>query len=254
MQNITPNAVSEHHNKPITSTFHSPEVHTVSEEVPQYMDEVYNWAYVDERNVEWLDRNIVFNVLLFGNGQRMKRAYIDRIRPGMRVWQVAHVYGDLIQCAADKVGPTGLFDITDVTPIQIRHTHRKIGHLPQASIHHTDAADWQGKDYDLTCSFFLMHEVPDEKKTEIINRMLQSIKPDGEIMFVDYHRPAAWNPVGWILRVVNAKLEPFAEALWNKEMKDFADPELADQFTWTKRTIFGGVYQMVYLKRKNPQS
>ncbi len=253
MQNITTSeiAASEHHKatssnvSTIQTTPATPEEH-----LPQYMDEVYNWAYVNERNVEWLDRNLVFNVLLFGNGPRLKRAYLERLKPGMNIWQVAHVYGDLVQKVAEKVGPTGHFDITDVATIQINHTKRKIGHLPYVSIHHTDAADWQGQNYDLTCSFFLMHEVPDNKKTEIINRMLTSIQPNGEIVFVDYHRPAAWNPVGWLLRWVNAKLEPFAEALWHKEIKEFADPQLAEQFTWEKRTFFAGVYQAVYLKRK----
>ena len=253
MQNITTSeiAASEHH-KATSSNVSTPQTipATPEEHLPEYMDEVYNWAYVNERNVEWLDRNLVFNVLLFGNGPRLKRAYLERLKPGMNIWQVAHVYGDLVQKVAEKVGPTGHFDITDVATIQINHTKRKIGHLPYVSIHHTDAADWQGQNYDLTCSFFLMHEVPDDKKTEIIDRMLASIQPDGEIVFVDYHRPAAWNPVGWLLRWVNAKLEPFAEALWHKEIKEFADPQLAEQFTWEKRTFFAGVYQAVYLKRK----
>ncbi len=252
MQNITSEITSaEHHNKATqaaNTTNSSPAA--TSEQLPEYLDDVYNWAYVNERNVEWLDRNVVFNVLLFGNGPRLKRAYIDHIQPGMRVWQVAHVYGDLVNNAAEKVGSNGQFDITDIATIQINHTKRKIGHLPQVAIHHIDAAQWQGKNYDLTCSFFLLHEVPDNKKTEILNQMLRSIEPNGQLVFVDYHRPALWNPVGWLLRWVNAKLEPFAEALWHKEIKDFADPALADQFVWHKRTFFGGVYQAVYAEYK----
>ena len=252
MQNITSEITSaEHHNKATqaaNTTNSSPAA--TSEQLPEYLDDVYNWAYVNERNVEWLDRNVVFNVLLFGNGSRLKRAYIDHIQPGMRVWQVAHVYGDLVNNAAEKVGSNGQFDITDIATIQINHTKRKIGHLPQVAIHHIDAAQWSGKNYDLTCSFFLLHEVPDNKKTEILNQMLRSIEPNGQLVCVDYHRPALWIPVGWLLRWVNAKLEPFAEALWHKEIKDFADPALADQFVWHKRTFFGGVYQAVYAEYK----
>ena len=143
MQNITSEITSaEHHNKanpkatPVSSSPSS------SEQLPEYLDEVYNWAYVNERNVERLDRELVFNVLLFGNGPRLKRAYIDHIQPGMRVWQVAHVYGNLVIDAAEKVGSNGQFDITDIATIQINHTKRKIGHLPQVAIHHIDAAQW----------------------------------------------------------------------------------------------------------------
>ena len=163
-----------------------------SEAIPEYLEEVYNWAYIDEKNVQRLDRDWVFNGLLFGNGWRLKKAYLSRIQPGMRVWQVAHVYGKLVQDVAQKVGPNGQFDITDIAPIQIRQILSKVGDQPQVSIYQSDAATWTGKNYDVSCSFFLLHEVPDEKKTEIIHQVLNSIAANGQAIFVDYHRPAPW--------------------------------------------------------------
>ena len=82
--------------------------------VPDYMVEVYDWAYVDPKWVRALDHNWVVRVLLFFNDQRLMRMYLNEIEPGMRVWQVAHVYGDLVRRAAKKVGPQGLFFLTDV--------------------------------------------------------------------------------------------------------------------------------------------
>ncbi len=38
--------------------------------VPDYMLEVYDWAYVNSRNVRWLDRNLVVRTLLFAQDQR----------------------------------------------------------------------------------------------------------------------------------------------------------------------------------------
>ena len=64
--------------------------------VPTYMTEVYDWAYVDPKWVRALDHNWVVRVLLFLNDQRLMRAYLNEIKPGMRVWQLAHVYGDLV--------------------------------------------------------------------------------------------------------------------------------------------------------------
>lgn len=218
------------------------------EDVPQYMEEVYHWAYLNPRNVALLDRNLVFNGLLFGNGQRLIRAYLREIQAGMRVWQVAHVYGDVINQVAEKLGATGQLDLTDVTAAQIARAHGKIGHLPQASIFHSDAAHWQGRDYDVACSFFLLHEIPEDKKHAVVNRMIQAIQPAGKLIFIDYHRPKFWQPVGWILRLINIKTEPFSNALWHKEISEYADD--ADAFNWHKRTIFGGVYQIVTATRK----
>ena len=142
--------------------------------VPDYMTEVYDWAYVNPRQVRLLDRNIVVRILLFLNDQRLMRAYLNEITPGMRVWQVAHVYGDLVKRVAQKVGATGLFHLTDITPAQIEHGTRKLADMKWAKVIRSDAATFPAGagDYDLICSFFLLHEVPEEKKYKIVNNML----------------------------------------------------------------------------------
>ncbi|BEV73236.1 MULTISPECIES: rhodoquinone biosynthesis methyltransferase RquA [unclassified Paludibacterium] len=232
-------------------TKNPPELHDdfYYRDVPQYMTEVYDWAYVNPRHAAWLDRNLVVRVLLFGNDRRLMQAYLDRVRPGMKVWQVAHVYGDLVQRVARKVGPQGGFDLTDVTPVQIAHASRKLSQMPQARVVQADAADFRGEpDYDLIVSFFLLHEVPDNKKREIVDNMLDQLPRGARALFVDYHRPAAWQPIGWLLRWVNRCLEPFAMALWQHEIQEYARE--AGRFDWRKRTVFGGVYQIVEVTHK----
>ncbi|MDR2925958.1 MAG: rhodoquinone biosynthesis methyltransferase RquA [Azoarcus sp.] len=219
--------------------------------LPDYMTEVYNWAYVDPKKVRWLDRNLVVRVLLFFNDQRLIRAYLNEIREGMKVWQVAHVYGDLVKRVADKVGSRGIFHLTDVTPVQIEHAQQKLADKPWCKVMRRDAADFfgeEGVDYDLICSFFLLHEVPENKKYQIVNRMLELLPKGGKAIFVDYGRPAKWQPIRYILKVVNRLLEPFAEALWNNEIKHYARE--AEKFVWEKKTFFGGVYQCVTVRHK----
>lgn len=212
------------------------------------MSSVYDWAYVNPRYVRWLDRNAVVRTLLFGQDRRLMRAYLSQVEPGSRVWQVAHVYGDLVSLVADRIGPHGQFDLTDVTPIQVAHALPKLAGRPWARVIHRDAALWHApQPYALCASFFLLHEVPDAEKRAIVDRMLAQVAPGGQALFVDYHRPHPLHPVGWILRQVNRWLEPFAEALWTREIRDFAThPE---GFSWHKRTVFGGVYQIVLARR-----
>ena len=222
------------------------------EGVPAYMTEVYDWAYVDPKWVRALDHIWVVRILLFLNDQRLMRAYLNEIKPGMRVWQLAHVYGDLVTRAAQKVGPTGSFHLTDVTPIQIEHGHRKLDSMNWTKVIRSDAAAFDGVksvDYDLICSFFLLHEVPDEKKYEIVNNMLEKLPKGSKAVFVDYHNPAKWQPIRYILKLVNHYLEPFAEALWNNELCSYATN--AERFTWRKKTFFGGVYQCVVVEHKD---
>lgn len=220
--------------------------------VPAYMTEVYDWAYVNPKWVRALDRNWVVRVLLFLNDQRLMRAYLDEIKEGMRVWQLAHVYGDLVTRAARKVGPKGAFHLTDVTPIQVEHGIRKLAGMEWTKVIRSDAADF-GDDhatgYNLICSFFLLHEVPEEKKHEIVNNMLERLPKGSKIVFVDYHNPKKWQPIRYILKLVNFYLEPFAKALWNNEIQHYA--KNADNFVWRKKTFFGGVYQCVVVEHKN---
>lgn len=219
------------------------------EGVPDYMTEVYDWAYVNPRWVRALDRNVVVRTLLFLNDRRLMRAYLDEIREGMSVWQLAHVYGDLVIHAAKKVGARGVFHLTDVTPAQLEHGTRKLAGMPWTRVIRSDAAEFeapQATRYDLICSFFLLHEVPAEKKYQIVDNMLRQLAPGSKIVFVDYHRPAYWQPVRYILKLVNRYLEPFADDLWRHEIRHYASE--ADRFRWTKRTFFGGVYQCVIVE------
>ncbi|MDR0577660.1 MAG: rhodoquinone biosynthesis methyltransferase RquA [Candidatus Accumulibacter sp.] len=217
--------------------------------VPEYMTRVYDWAYVNPKWVRFLDNNWVVRILLFLNDGRLMRAYLNEIREGMRVWQVAHVYGDLVKHAAKKVGPGGAFHLTDVTPVQVEHGTRKLAGMGWTKVIRSDAASFAagvGDSYDLICSFFLLHEVPEEKKYEIVNHMLEKLPRGSKAVFVDYDNPAWWQPIRYILKVVNHYLEPFAETMWKNEIRHYANE--ADRFTWRKKSFFGGVYQCVVVE------
>ena len=218
-------------------------------DLPPYLIDVYAWAYIDPAHVAWLDRDLTVRILLFGQDHRLQRAYLDEIPADSRLWQVAHVYGNLVARVADKVGRGGRFLLTDVAPVQVAHGIVKLSGRPWAEVQVHDAAVWRCQaEFDRVGSFFLLHEVPDAEKRAIVERMLAALAPGGKALFVDYHRPAWWQPVGWLLRAVNAALEPFAHALWRHEIWQFAPhPE---RFTWRKRTFFGGIYQLVVAERR----
>lgn len=228
----------------------APKADPYYQDVPEYMTEVYDWCYVSPGRARLLDRNLVVKALLFGNDQRLMRAYLDLIKPGMKVWQVAHVYGDLLPRAADKVGPQGCFHVTDITPVQVEHGTQKLAGRPWARMFRHDAGSYcgEGMQYDLICSFFLLHEIPDAKKRQVLDHLLGLLPEGATLLLVDYHRPAWWQPVRWILKGVNAWLEPFASALWKHELSHFASQP--ERFCWEKRTLFGGVYQVVRVSRR----
>jgi len=209
----------------------------------------YRRIYAHPRWAARLDHNAVVRVLLFGQAARLTRTYLNEIAPGARMWQAAHVYGDQVVQVARRIGPSGFFELTDITPVQVAHARQKLAPYPWAQADCRDAAQFtSAAPFDIAGSFFLLHEVPDGKKRQIVDNMLAHLAAGGKAVFIDYHRPAAWHPARPLFSLINATLEPFARALWRHPIPHYATR--ATDFTWTTRTFFGGLYQCTVARRK----
>ncbi len=220
--------------------------------IPEYLVDVYSWAYVKPKNIDLLDNRLVYHTILFGQGWKLMRAYLEEIKPTDRVLQVAHVYGNIIRKLAEKVAVNGSLDIIDVVPHQLKRAAIKLKGVDgeeNIDMWLQDAGEYYSKQYDTIGIYFLLHEVPDPLKKRIIENALRVIdETDGQIVFIDYHNPSYFNPVRQILRFINFTLEPFANSMWEREIKDFTTK--TNQYEWKKTTYFGGVYQKVVVKKK----
>ncbi|NQU60417.1 MAG: class I SAM-dependent methyltransferase [Rhodospirillales bacterium] len=211
------------------------------------MHEVYEWAYVNPFNVYLLDRDWVVDTILFGNNGRLVRAFLKEISPGQRVLQSAHVYGDVIPKLATKIGPAGFLDIIDVVPVQADHAREKVKGMDHVRVRIADAADPGDDLYDVVSCFFLLHELPSDKKRAAVDALLDRVGPGGKAVFVDYHNPHRFHPLRWLLAGVFAWLEPFAAEMWQHAITDFA--ARAGDFRWQTKTFFGGLYQVTVATR-----
>jgi SAM-dependent methyltransferase len=216
-------------------------------DIPAYLKETYTWAYLSPRSLALLDRPLVVSAILWGNYRQLLRATLGEVQPGQRVMQPACVYGDFSPRLAAHIGPDGYLEVADVAPIQVANCRRKLKPYPQAAVRLRDAADAGSGAFDAVCCFFLLHELPDAYKRAVVDALLDCVGPGGKAVFVDYHRPHLRHPLKPVMNLVFETLEPFAKALWTREIRDFAGrPE---RFAWTKRTFFGGMYQMAVARR-----
>ena len=220
--------------------------------IPAYLREVYGWAYLNRTNAYLLDRDAVVSAILLGNNRRLRRALLCEIDPGQRVLHVAHVYGRLIPELAGRVGRSGRLDVIDLVPLQAALCRRKLRGLPQAHVRVADAARPGDGMYDAVTCFFLLHEIPDERKHAVVDALLARVVPDGRVVFVDYHRPARWHPLRGVMRGLMNWLEPFAESLWRHEIAEFASASGA--YRWEKQTLFGGLYQKTIAYRPSSRA
>lgn len=215
--------------------------------LPDYLVHTYSWAYLCPLSLRLLDRKLVVNGILWGNYHALVAAACTEFARGDQVLQAASVYGNLSSCLADQVGAEGFLDIIDVAPLQVAHCRQKLAGRRNVRVRVADAVNPQQRDYDGVCCFFLLHEIPDPEKREVVGALLAAVRPGGKVVFVDYHRPAWWHPLRPVMAAVFHWLEPFANGLVSRSIREFA--EEPQSFHWRETTRFGGLYQVVVATR-----
>jgi len=217
-------------------------------QIPQYLRDIYAWAYLHRLSPVIFDRGPVISAILWGNYRRLVHAALEELGPGLRALQPACVYGNLSRRIALTLGPEGHLDLCDVVPLQLNNCRRKLRSLENVSMFLRDAASPVAPIYDSVCCFFLLHEMPATPRRKAVACLLRAVKPGGKVVFVDYHKPHWANPLSLIMSAVLGCLEPFAMDLWRQDIAAIAGEAGAD-FDWSKTTYFGGLYQKVVAKR-----
>ena len=128
-------------------------------------------------------------------------------------------------------------------------TRKKLAEYANARVICGDAAAPPDGLYDLVISFFLLHEVPEDYKARIVDAALARLAPGGKVVFIDYAKPVGWHPMRPIMVKVFDWLEPFARALWSRDIYSYAGRQPAG-IVWRKTTYFGGLYQKVVAERR----
>jgi len=210
--------------------------------IPDYLREVYAWAYLNPRSVRLLDNRLVAAAILWGNYRRLSDAALAEFSPAMRVLQPACAYGDVTPRLAARLA-RGRLEVADVAPVQLRKVRPKLAMFPRTVLAQRDAADTPPGRFDAVNCFFLMHELPAAHRRRVIAALLAAVVPGGKVVFVDYHRPHRLHPLRPVMSLVFDALEPFAKDLWRHELREFAPP--GGRQVWTKHTYFGGLYQKV---------
>ena len=216
--------------------------------IPQYLHETYWWAYVHPKAVRLFERQWLVNLILWGNFAKLRDAALDSLGetlPG-KTLQVACVYGDFTPRLAARLAPDASLDVVDVLPIQLANLRRKLPAAAPVNLVNRDAADLGFADgsYERVVLFFLLHEVPLDVRKATLAEAMRVLKPDGELVIVDYHRPAAWHPLRSVMRWILRNFEPFAMDLWSHELAEW----LPAGASIRKETFYGGLYQKLVVR------
>jgi ubiquinone/menaquinone biosynthesis C-methylase UbiE len=222
--------------------------------IPAYLSETYWWAYLHPNSFWFFEREWVVNLILWGNMKRLTDEVLNEVpnQPFSRVLQVACVYGGFSKKLASKLGENGSsLDIADVATIQLDNVRGKLNGTRNVRFLHQDSASMSlpNNHYDETVVFFLLHEQPEEVRSNTVSEALRVTRPGGKVIFVDYHGPKWTNPLRYLMKPLLKWLEPFALDMWKIEIQDLVPAHLVTGEVQSQQ-YFGGLYQkQVFIRR-----
>lgn len=230
--------------------------------IPAYLEQDYWWAYVHPRAVHLFEREWLVNLILWGQYGRLRDQALQALGgpvTGSSVTdspvtgstlQIACVYGNLTARLVQRLASDARLSVVDILPIQLDNLARKIEPDARVSLHHGDACALPFADcaHDQTLLFFLLHEQPEGVRRATLHEALRVTRPGGRVVIVDYHRPHALHPLKPLMRQVFRRLEPFAMDLWQHPLEDDLPTDLPVA-RLQRRTLFGGLYQLLVLER-----
>ena len=218
--------------------------------IPAYLHETYWWAYVHPKAVRLFERQWLVNLILWGNFAKLRDAALDELGESLpgKTLQVACVYGNFTPCLARRLPQGGSLDVVDVLPIQLANLRRKLGASASVNLINRDASDLGFADgsYDRVVLFFLLHEMPLEVRVRTLAEAMRVLKPGGQLVIVDYHRPSSWHPLRAVMKWILRNFEPFAMDLWRHELTEWL-PSLGGGGSLRKETFYGGLYQKLVI-------
>ena len=220
-----------------------------SMQTPPYLKNIYGWLYKKSKYYDLLDNACLLNILTLGAHHILTKELTKEIYPHSKVLQIGATHGSQIQKTylALESEQNASYTIVDILPNIIEKKQKK--HLN----HHInwikkDATKPFKENYDTIICYMLLHELPPRTRAKILNNLINTLSPNGKIIFIDYHLPSPYNPLKYLIRAINRLYQPFAETLWKSSIKSLT-PE-AEKCTWSKQTYFGGMYQKVVATKK----
>lgn len=216
--------------------------------LPMYIKKVHK-VYIRPKLSNFLDNNLVVTVLSFGSRKKLIQALLREIEPKKNVLQIGATFGKQIEEVSQKLTLKGTYGIVDVSHTQYERCKRKYYKTRTniSLINQNGLAKIVNK-FDTAISFNLLHELPHISRTKMVNNLLDSVKPGGKVVFIDYHKPEKHKILRTIFKYYNRLYRPFAEEFLERDIASLAKNH--DDFTWHKTTIFGDFYQKVVAVKK----
>lgn len=215
--------------------------------LPPYMEVFANRIYQNRVLSGVLNDGRVARLTGFYAYKKIIRDLLQDITKNAHVLQVGLTFGDEISDVYNKVHKLGKFDIFDVSEVQIKIAKERYENCNINIMNYNAALPWDEK-YDVIICYNLLHELPLNTRQRIMDNVLNGLTKGGKAIFIDYAKPAFWNPLKWPLFLYNRLYRPFSESLWDEPLENFCLQK--DDFRWNHSFYHWHMYQKVVATRK----
>lgn len=216
--------------------------------IPAYLTEIYGWLYRNPKLYKLLNNSVFLNIFTLGAHYVLTEELKKEISPHSDILQIGATLGNQIEKTYLSLGTLATYTIVDIIP-QILETCREKHLNYRINWVQANAGKTIKGEYDTIICYMLLHELPPRTRTLILKNIIKALKPNGKVIFIDYHRPSSYNPLKYIIRAVNRLYQPFAESLWKYSIKELTPN--AESCTWSQQTYYGEMYQKVTATKNN---
>lgn len=204
--------------------------------LPPYMQILFNKIYKNKILTALFDDERIVRLAHLGLKKKIMKDLLRDVAKNAHVLQIGLTFGDELEQIYAKIKKQGKLDVFDVSALQVDFAKNKYERKNIELINYNAALPWDEK-YDVIICYNLLHELPLQTRSQIMDNVLGSLAMGGKAIFVDYAKPVWWQFLRYPLFVFNRLYRPFCESLWQQPLENFCSKK--DEFRW-QHSYYGG--------------
>lgn len=187
------------------------------------------WIYRNKWLIRITDKQpIISAILLFQYNKLVNRIICELGCSSLKnknVMQASCAFGDITPKVVSECIRQGAGDIviTDINENELLHARDKLGGNQRYCTflkENTLRMGHEDNTFDIVIMFFLLHELPNDKKHEALEEAARVLRPGGKLIIGEFHKPKPFvlKVLGWIYFKT---FEPYALQVW-----EYSNPSL----------------------------
>jgi ubiquinone/menaquinone biosynthesis C-methylase UbiE len=182
--------------------------------MPDYLVRYYWWAYLWGFGVWFFDLQVVINVILFGQYDKLLKKTLNHLddKPDERILQLTCVYGKLTKSLLSST--KNEVHVCDVSTKQLEVARQKSTAAKDRcylSRMNAERLGYSANSFDQVIVFFLLHEMPQYSRQNTYAEIARVVSPGGSVLITEYAETPKRH---WLFRFMPYRfliyrLEPF---------------------------------------------